>query len=62
LPENYFIIIENKIGDIGTKYIGLALYKLILLTYLYINLKYFIYILPENYKIILEVLELNKLY
>ena len=28
----------NKIGDIGTKYIGLALSKLILLTYLELNI------------------------
>jgi len=33
LPENYFTK-YNKIGDIGAKYFGLGLSKLILLTYL----------------------------
>ena len=38
-PDNYFII-ENKIGDIGTKYIGLGLSKLILLSYLKLYLDF----------------------
>ena len=33
LDKPKLFIIENEIGDIGTKYIGLALSKLIKLTY-----------------------------
>ena len=44
--------LSNKIGDIGTKYLGLGLSKLIKLIYLNINLKYL-------FKIIFKILELN---
>ena len=32
-------IFKNKIGNIGAKYLGLGLYKLIKLIYLYLYLK-----------------------
>ena len=39
MPENY---LGNKIEDIGSKYLGLGLYKLIKLTNLYLNLDLFL--------------------
>ena len=43
---------KNKIRDIGIKYLGLCLSKLIKLIYLYLRLE-------NNLKIKLEILELN---
>ena len=49
----FIIYIWNKIGDIGAKYLGLALSKLIKLTNLFFKIYLILFIIK------LEILELN---